>query len=428
MERSLTRNAAAALRVSRDPGVHPSCGAALALGASCLTLLSLVACATVGHQASRPDLKSWPQIRPDFRVETLRTRMHEYSVTFAADVDLAAAAIERAAPDSAVRRNALLWRVRAIPEMRKACFRLEPVAALVDAWTFARQMDQLFGEGAGKNAFGTFQPDAVSVSQQLLHQLRDIGASIAVSPEATSEFEHAFIDPWLAEHPLPDLTFVRESPIARFANQSRASGDLFQSVGTLEELAIVLSQQARIYMADMPRQIRGEVDLMRSDLLPVDDLASMQGDLHVSAAAADRLASTAEGISSLVPSERQIILDAMDQQRALVMQALSVERGRAVDPIIAAVAQERIEMLRSLEAQRLSTLEWATAERREAIAQLHRELTASMAALRSERAIVADDVRHVVDLVLLRVAAFLVAAVVLAPLVAHAYARVWPRR
>jgi hypothetical protein len=31
-------------------------------------------------------------------------------------------------------------------------------------------------------------------------------------------------------------------------------------------------------------------------------------------------------------------------------------------------------------------------------------------------------------MVLLRVAVFLVAAVVLAPLVAHAYARVWPRR
>ena len=33
-----------------------------------------------------------------------------------------------------------------------------------------------------------------------------------------------------------------------------------------------------------------------------------------------------------------------------------------------------------------------------------------------------------IDVVLLRVVIFLVAAVVLAPLVAHAYARVWPRR
>ena len=45
-----------------------------------------------------------------------------------------------------------------------------------------------------------------------------------------------------------------------------------------------------------------------------------------------------------------------------------------------------------------------------------------------EHAIVLEDLRHIVDVVLLRVAVFLAAAVVLAPLVAHAYARVWPRR
>ena len=85
-------------------------------------------------------------------------------------------------------------------------------------------------------------------------------------------------------------------------------------------------------------------------------------------------------------------------------------------------------MLRNFESQRLATLEWATAERREAIAEVRRELAGSMEALRGERAVVVDDVRHIVDAVLLRVAIFLVAAVVLAPLVAHAYARVWPRR
>jgi hypothetical protein len=50
-----------------------------------------------------------------------------------------------------------------------------------------------------------------------------------------------------------------------------------------------------------------------------------------------------------------------------------------------------------------------------------------MAALRGERAVVVNDVRHIVDVVWLRVALCLVAAV-LAPLIAHAYARVWPRR
>ena len=398
------------------------------LMAVCLALSTLVACAGLGKKPPRPDLKPWPEIRPDFRVETLRMRMHEYSITFAADVELAATAIERQAADSTVRRNAILWRLRAIPEMRKACFRLAPVGALVDAWIFARQMDQFFRDGAGAGAFGAFQHEAVEVSRKLLQQMREIGGSIAVSPQATIAFEHKFIDPWLTEHPLNDITFVRESPMGRFADQSPAGGGILESVGTMEELAISLSQQARIYLAELPRQVRGEVDLMRFDMLSPESVASMQGDLHVSATAAERIASTAEGISALVPNERQIVLDELNRQRNLVMDAVSVERERAVNAIIRALDAERSELLRNVDLQRLATLEWATAERREAIADLRRELAGSMEAVRGERAVVVDDLRHLVDVVLLRVALFLVAALVLAPLVAHAYARVWPRR
>ena len=397
--------------------------------AVCLALSSsLVACASLAKQSTQPDLKPWPEIRLDVRPESLRARMYEYSITFAAEVDLAATAIERRAADATVRRNALLWRVRAIPEMRKACFRLEPVGALIDAWVFARQMDQLFSEGAGSGAFGTFQPEAVAVSRRLVEQMREIGGSIAVSPEASVEFERRVIEPWLAEHPLRDITFVRESPIARFAEQSRARGDTLESVGTMEDLALSLSQQARIYLADLPRQLRGELDLVRADILPAEGVVAMQGDLHVSAAAADRIASSVEGISPLVLNERLIVLDEMSRQRALVMGAISVERERAIGGIVRAFAAERSELLRALESQRLATLEWATAERREAIADVRRELAGSIEALRGERAVVVDDVRHIVDMVLLRVALFLVAAVLLAPLVAHAYARLWPRR
>jgi hypothetical protein len=44
--------------------------------------------------STAPDLRPWPRITLDFRVETLRMRMHEYSITFAADVNLASAASE----------------------------------------------------------------------------------------------------------------------------------------------------------------------------------------------------------------------------------------------------------------------------------------------------------------------------------------------
>ena len=118
----------------------------------------------------------------------------------------------------------------------------------------------------------------------------------------------------------------------------------------------------------------------------------------------------------------------MNRQRALVMEAISAERERAVGEIVRAFAEERSELLRNVESQRLATLAWATAERREATAEGCRELAASIEALRGERAVVVDDLRQIVDVVLLRVGIFLIAAVVLAPVVAHVYARVWPRR
>lgn len=394
----------------------------------CLTLSTLVACAGMGHPPARPNVKPWPEIQPDFRVGALRARLYEYSMTFAAEVDLAGTSIERRATDSTVRRNALLWRIRAVPEMRKACFRLEPMGALLDAWTFARQMDQFFTEGAGAGAFGSLQPEAVQVSRRLADQMRAIGGSIAVSAEATATFERKFIDPWLSDHPLRTITFVRESPIARFAEQSRASGDMFQTVGTMEDLAISVSQQARIYLADLPRQVQGEVDLIRADVFPAEDLASMQGDLHMSAAAVDRIAATAEGLPSLALNERHIVLNEVSRQRALVMEGLSLEREFAVGALVRALAAERGEMLRNVEAQRQATLEWATTERRETIAEVRRELARTMEGLRGERVVVVNDLRHIVDVVLLRVLLFLAAAVVLAPVVAHAYVRVWPRR
>jgi hypothetical protein len=398
------------------------------LTAACFALSALGGCAAIDKKPTRPDLKPWPEIRSDFRPEPLRQRMHEYSITFAAEVDLAATSIEQRATDSTVRRTAMSWRVLAIPEMRKAGFRLEPIAALIDTWIFARQMHQLFSDGGGAHAFGAFQPEAIEVSRRLVEQVREIAGSIAVSPEARVEFERKYIDAWLAEHPLRDLTFVRESPIARFADQSRAGGDLVQSVGSMEELAVSLSQQARIYLGDLPRQVRGELDLIQADVMPPEGLAAMQGDLHVSAAAADRIASTAESMLPLALNERRIVLEEIGRQRELVMEAISVEQERAIGALVRSFAQERTEMLRSFELQRVATLAWATGERREAIADLHRELAESIVTLRSERAIIVDEARNIVDSVLLRLALFLIAGVLLAPGVAHVYARVWPRR
>jgi hypothetical protein len=110
------------------------------------------------------------------------------------------------------------------------------------------------------------------------------------------------------------------------------------------------------------------------------------------------------------------------------LMAVAVEREQAIAAIVRAFDVERRELMRTIEAQRVATLEWATAERHDAIAEVRRELGGSTESQRGERAIVLSDLQRMIDVVLLRVAIFLVAGVVLAPLVADAYVRVWPQR
>jgi hypothetical protein len=180
-------------------------------------------------------------------------------------------------------------------------------------------------------------------------------------------------------------------------------------------------------LADM-RRFREEFDSTRSELLPAERVASIESDLHTNAAAVDQLAASVECRPEAALNERRIVLEEMSRQRALVIEAMSAEREQAVDAMVRGFATEGSALLRSVDEQRLATLEWATAERRETLAEIERELAASIEAIRGERAVAVNELREIIDLELLRIALFLAAAVVLAPFVAHAYVRLWPRR
>jgi hypothetical protein len=208
----------------------------------------------------------------------------------------------------------------------------------------------------------------------------------------------------------------------------RERGEVFQSVGTIEEMLISLTHQMRIYAADLPRQVRGEIDLLRSDSLPPSTVESVLRDLSLAAGAADRAARTAELMPGLVREERQAVLDDLGKQRALLMQELGHERELALDGMSMTMAQEREIAMKAIDALRLATLEWGTVERREVLNAVRQEFQAVVAAIHQERIATIDDTRHLVNGVLLKIALFVLLAIVLAPVVAHAYVRVWPRR
>jgi hypothetical protein len=184
----------------------------------------------------------------------------------------------------------------------------------------------------------------------------------------------------------------------------------------------------RIYLADMPGQVRGEIDLLRSDALPPSTVEVLLRDLGLTAGAADRAARTVELMPALVREERQAVLDDLAKQRVLLMQELGKEREMALQGLAMAMASERDVVLKTVDAERLATLDWGTVERREVVTVVRQEFEAAVAALHEERIAAMDDARHMVNGVLLKLALFALLAVVLAPVVAHAYVRVWPQR
>ena len=100
----------------------------------------------------------------------------------------------------------------------------EPLPALIDAWTLARQMEALFTTGAAANAFGPSSRTSSTCRAGSWRGVREIGVDIAVSPEARDRSERDLVDSWAEAHPLRDLAFSRESAVARFADHMRERG------------------------------------------------------------------------------------------------------------------------------------------------------------------------------------------------------------
>ena len=163
-------------------------------------------------------------------------------------------------------------------------------------------------------------------------------------------------------------------------------------------------------------------------MLPPEDLVSIQRDLHSSAEAVSRLTTIAGGVPELVRGERKLVLDELSRQRVLFMDAVADELTQAIRAMARVLAAERNLVLDDVEWQRRATLAWATAERRETTASARHELIDVGAAVRRERTVLVHDIRRIVDVVSLRVALFVVGGLLVAPLIAHIYARVWPRR
>jgi hypothetical protein len=419
------------------------------LGIGCAVLIS--GCATGGRRTEV--FKNIQGIRAGARPEVLRSSLTEYLIQFSASVEQTADRIACGTEDACIRRSALLWKLNAIPAMRQACFRQEPLGGVLDAWTLAAQMKAFFDSEKGREAFGPYQDDVVSVSAKLLADARALWASVSRSEADVEEWERTEITPWVEAHLLTDLSFARTSGIAKFAELIRERGGAVQTLMSTEEQVEILSEETRIYLANAHKQARGEAELVLGDLIRPDQTDNLVSSVKLLSAAADRAATFAERTPALVATERGEILDAIDRQRRLLMHDVHGEQTEISamiaaerETVLRAVTEERVEVMKAISAERVAALEGIGSERTailagvndqrlETLSWLDSEITCQRTALVGDvERIVQASLNHVdremeklVDKIMLRLIGLIVASVVATPIIAHAYVRVWPR-
>ncbi len=87
--------------------------------------------------------------------------------------------------DPAIRREALRWKIDAVPALREALFQPNPMTAVGDAWVLTFQMTDYFEQGPGAKALGPARGIAVTTSQRLEAEMARVAASLTVSGDVS---------------------------------------------------------------------------------------------------------------------------------------------------------------------------------------------------------------------------------------------------
>jgi len=222
-----------------------------------------------------------------------------------------------------VRRNALFWKLYAIPASYLATEHSDPLAMLVDLWALCVQQTAYFESGAGRDVFGREQTVAIRASRNLEGEIARLAAQL-MKPDALA-LARKEITEWAAEHPLEDHFFARPSIVTMLAKAfpDHLQG-IFQTLNTVQGELGDLKGRLALHTDLLPRQARWQAELLADQI--AGNLVSAQ----------------LTNAFRMVAREREAILTAVNRQRIETLEALRAER---------------IAALQSVSDQRVATLE-----------------------------------------------------------------------
>jgi hypothetical protein len=308
----------------------------LVLLSLCLVALAGAGCQTTGLEPSSIHGRS-DTIATS---EQLRLKMRSLVDPLCGEIVAAADLIANGTTNHAVQREALLWKIEAIPEMRKALFQPDAYTALVDTWVFSCQMRAYFEDGPGKEKLAGSHLQAAAACQQIESKLDHLAASLTKSGDVTRA--RMFVQQWAAEHPIQNSISARESTVSRATEWDIVS--TFSAIKTVDNINATvddLNRRVEVYSDQLFQQARWEAELFKLDLLAEMPLAQ-------AFPLAERAVKSAEQATATVDRL------APDIERALAVaentpKIIAAEREETLKELHAAITEERVAMTSDIE-------------------------------------------------------------------------------
>jgi hypothetical protein len=321
----------------------------LRLTALLLALLVVAGCA--GPSKKSPLMKATPQgANFNLTAEQLRIQTRSLVDPFAGRIESTADEIIADSDDPRLRLAALEWKANSIPALREALFRPDPLAAVMDAWAFTKQMVDYFETGEGRERLGAWADFALSTSRDLDREFETFLAGTVNTGDISAGRQ--FIDRWAAEHPIHGSIAGRPSILNEVADV-RIKGGLggFKSLGRLSVSMDDLSRRMEVYSAQLPKIATWQAEIMLLGMLGDDATDPPLARLPELMDTAAELGATVEELPDLVAEEREAIFEEIRAERLDTLEYIRAER----EAILAWATAEREAILRDVDRMRQAT-------------------------------------------------------------------------
>ncbi|RKY99734.1 MAG: hypothetical protein DRQ13_01735, partial [Ignavibacteriae bacterium] len=184
-----------------------------------------------------------------------KIRLREFGYRFAGIVELSADEIISKSTDSEIKKQALLWKIYAIPAMIRSLSINDPLAAGIDSWILSVQMLQYFEDGYGKDHFGEYQDIAITASKLIISDIENLAREIKGTDDISKG--QKITKDWTNENPIENNKFLRVSALDKVAHIIGSEGyDLGTTVESIAISVDELKNQVTLYTDYLPKQIK----------------------------------------------------------------------------------------------------------------------------------------------------------------------------